>query len=288
MTDHLRRGLAPVSEAAWQAIDEEAARSLKHDLAGRPLVDFAGPKGWTHSAVDLGRVQDIGHAAEGVTARLRRVQPAVELRTPFTLDRAELDAVDRGAADPDLSPLVEAARRAALAEDRALFYGLAGAGITGIAEASPHPALPIADDYNQYPGSVAKAVAELRAVGIGGPYGIALGPRCYTGVVETTEHGGYPVLEHIRLILGGPIVWAPAVDGAVVVSLRGGDYLLTVGEDFSIGYLSHTDASVELYLEESFTFQVVDQRAAVALRYPGSAAIGDGPGPGRGRRSRRA
>lgn len=289
MTDHLRRALAPVSEAAWQAIDEEAARSLKHDLAARPLVDFAGPRGWTHSAVDLGRVQDIGTpAAEGVAARLRRVQPVVELRTPFTLDRAELDAVDRGAADPDLSPLIEATRRAALAEDQAVFYGLAGAGITGIVEASPHPSLPIADDYNEYPSSVAKAVAELRAAGIGGPYGIALGPRCYTGVVESTEHGGYPVLEHIRLILGGPIVWAPAVDGAVVVSLRGGDYLLTVGQDFAIGYLNHTDAAVELYLEESLTFQVVDQRAAVALRYPGSFATGDGPGPGRGRRSRRA
>lgn len=270
MSGHLRRSAAPVSEAAWAAIEEEAARTLKHYLAARPLVDFAGPHGWSHSAVSLGRVGGAADAAApGVQARLRLVQPLVELRTPFTLDRSELEAVDRGAVNPDLSPLVDAARRAAEAEDRAVFYGLAGAGITGIAEASPHAVLPISDDYNDYPSSVAKAVAQLRAAGVGGPYGIALGPRCYTGVIESTEHGGYPVLEHIRLILGGPIVWAPSVDGAVVVSLRGGDYQLDVGQDFAIGYDSHTDTSVELFVEESLAFRVVDERAAVVLRYPG-------------------
>jgi uncharacterized linocin/CFP29 family protein len=267
---HLRRHLAPISDEAWEAIDEEASRTLRHFLAARPLVDFAGPHGWDHSSVSLGRVDPVAPApAPGVEARLRRVLPVVELRTPFVLDRAELDAVERGAGNPDLAPVAEAARRAAEAEDKAVFYGFAGAGVTGIAEASPHAVLPIADDYNDYPSSVAKAVAQLREAGVGGPYGIALGPRCYTGVIETTEHGGYPVLEHIRLILGGPIVWAPAVDGAVVVSLRGGDYTLGVGQDFSVGYLNHSDESVQLYVEESFTFQVVDERAAVVLRYPG-------------------
>ena len=269
MSDHLRRGQAPISEAAWQAIESEAGRALRHYLAARPLVDFTGPHGWDHSAVDLGRVEPlVGLLSGGVQARLRRVQPVVELRTPFTLERAELDAFDRGAPDPDLAPLVEAARIAAEAEDKAVFYGLSGAGVTGIAEATPHPVLPIADDYNEYPRSVAQAVAAMRAAGVGGPYGIALGPRCHTGVIESTEHGGYPVLEHIRLILGGPIVWAPSVDGAVVVSLRGGDYSLGVGQDFSIGYAGHTDTTVDLYLEESFTFRVVDERAAVVLRYP--------------------
>jgi uncharacterized linocin/CFP29 family protein len=268
VTDHLRRPQAPISDGAWEAIDQEAARTLRHFLAARPLVDFNGPQGWGHSAVSTGRVDAVADGpVSGVAAAVRRVQPVVELRTPFTLDRAELDAVDRGAANPDLSPLTDACRRAAEAEDKAVFYGFAQAGVTGIVAASPHTALPIADDYNDYPSTVAKAVALMRAAGIGGPYGIALGPRCYTGVIETTEHGGYPVLEHIRLILGGPIVWAPAVDGAVVVSLRGGDYVLDVGQDFAIGYSGHDDAAVHLYLEESFAVRVVEERAAVALRY---------------------
>jgi uncharacterized linocin/CFP29 family protein len=268
VSDHLRRPLAPISEAAWREIDEEATRTLRHFLAARPLVDFSGPHGWEHSATNLGRVEPVSAPDGGaVEARLRRVQPLVELRTPFTLERAELDAVDRGADDPELAPLIEAARQAARAEDVAIFYGYAAGQVTGVVEASPLPGIVISDDYNEYPSLVAKAVAALRAAGVGGPYGIALGPRCYTGVIESTEHGGYPVLEHIRMILGGPIVWAPSVDGAVVVSLRGGDYELGVGQDFAIGYLGHSATEVQLYLEESFTFRVVDERAAVAMRY---------------------
>jgi uncharacterized linocin/CFP29 family protein len=270
VTDHLRRNRAPISDESWSAIEEEAARTLRHFLAARPLVDFQGPNGWEHSAVDLGRVDDLAAPpVTGVEARLRRVQPLVELRAVFTLALAELDAIDRGAADPDLAPVVEAARRAAEAEDKALFYGFGAAGVRGVAEASPHAALPISDDYTEYPSTVAKAVAELRAAGVRGPYGIALGPRCHTGVVQATERGGYPVLEHLRMILGGPIISAPAVDGAVVMSLRGGDYVLGVGQDWSIGYLGHSETEVRLYLEESFSFRVLDERAAVALRYPG-------------------
>ena len=113
---------------------------------------------------------------------------------------------------------------------------------------------------------MAQAVARLRAAGVDGPYAIALGPRCYTGVVETTE-GGYPVLNHLRMILDGPIVWAPAVDGAVVMSIRGGDFELTCGQDVSIGFASHDAGGVSLYLQESITFRVHTPEAAIALVY---------------------
>jgi uncharacterized linocin/CFP29 family protein len=267
--DHLRRELAPVSEQAWELIEEEASRTLKNFLAARPLVDVTGPLGWGRSAVSRGRVRPaVPSPGEHVVADLREVQPLVELRTPFELARDELDAADRGAPDPDLQPVVDAARRAALAEDGAVFHGYEAGGIVGITPASPHESLEISDDYDDYPGIVARAVAKLRTSGVGGPYGIALGNTCYTGVIETTEHGGYPVLDHIRTILGGPIAWAPGVNGAVVLSLRGGDYELVSGQDFSIGYRTHDETSVELYLEESFTFVVREEEAAVALVYP--------------------
>jgi uncharacterized linocin/CFP29 family protein len=116
-----------------------------------------------------------------------------------------------------------------------------------------------------YPARIASAVATLLAAGVSGPYGLALGPDAYTGVVETTEHGR-PVVDHLREILGGPVVRAPGVRGAVVVSLRGGDFLFESGEDLSIGYERHDAELVHLYLEESFSFRVVSPDAAVALR----------------------
>jgi uncharacterized linocin/CFP29 family protein len=267
--DHLHRRLAPISDKAWGLIEAEASRTLRHFLTARPLVDFAGPHGWEHAAANLGGVRTVEPRSAGEPAAiLRAAQPLVELRAPMEIPRDVIEAADRGAPDPDLAAVVEAARSLAEAEDRAVFHGWEAAGIAGITPSSPQDPLTISDNYDDYPGIVARAVARLRAAGVGGPYGIALGPRCYTGVIETTEHGGYPVLEHIRLILGGPIAWAPAVDGAVVLSLRGGDYELVCGQDTSIGYRAHDDAVVELYLEESLTFLVRDDRAAVHLAYP--------------------
>jgi uncharacterized linocin/CFP29 family protein len=75
------------------------------------------------------------------------------------------------------------------------------------------------------------------------------------------------VLNHIRMILDGPIIWAPAVDGAIVVSTRGDDFELTVGQDISIGFASHDAGGVSLYLQESIAFRVHTPEAAVALVY---------------------
>lgn len=268
----LRRELAPISAEAWTAIEAEAKNTLKPGLAGRKLVDFTGPLGWDASSVNLGRSAPLAAApAPGVAAALRRVLPLVELRVPFTLSLAELDAFARGARDADLKPVTEAARAIALAEDRAIFQGYGAAGIVGLCTGPGVETLTIPEAYEDYPDAVAAALARLRSAGVGGPYGIALGPRCFTGLTQTTK-GGFPVLQHVQRMLDGPIVWAPAVDGAAVLSLRGGDFELTVGRDLSIGYRRHGEDTVELYLEESFTFRVLSPDAAVALRYgPGKA-----------------
>ncbi len=266
--DDLFRSHAPISAAAWSLIDEQAREVLKLNLAARQLVDFNGPKGWQKAAIKLGRVQPLEKApVDGVHAALRQVQPLAELRSPFELSRTELENVERGARDPDLDPLVQAATRIARAEDKAVFHGWAAARIGGICERSPHKPLHIQDDYAAYPGLVADATRILRIAGVDGPYAIALGPRCYTGLMQAVGPGGFPVLEVVRQVVGGPVVWAPAVDGALVLSTSGGDFELTVGQDISIGYASHTSTSVSLYLLESFTFRVLTPEAAVWLKY---------------------
>ncbi len=266
--NHLRRDLAPIFESAWEEIQDEANDSLANYLAGRRLVEFEGPKGWTAACVSTGRIDRIDPPAEGVEAAVRSVRPMVELRADFKLSRHEIDAVDRGATDADLEPLVQAARHIAIAEDKLLFEGAPEHNICGMAAGSEHEAISISgDDYGDFPSLVAHAVGTLRAAGVDGPYGLALGPRCYTGVIETSEKGGMPVMEHLKLITSGPVVWAPGMDGSLVLSMRGGDFRLTVGQDFAIGYRSHDADSVELYLEESLTFSNDSPEAAIALRY---------------------
>ena len=264
--NHLLRSLAPISEAGWKLLDDEAKQRLEAALAARKLVDFAGPHGWEYSASNLGRTTGVAKApCEGVTALQRRVLPLVELRADFAISLDELRDHDRGAPDPDLANLDRAAHQIAVAENAAVFGGWKDAAITGIAEASPHERIPLGESADGYPRAVAAAVELLLRGGIGRPYGLALGPDEYTRVIETTEHGGYPLFDHLRKILQGPIVWAPGVTGAVVLSLRGNDFLYESGQDLSIGYDRHDQNDVHLYLEESFTFTVTTPEAAVPL-----------------------
>jgi uncharacterized linocin/CFP29 family protein len=263
--NHLLRRLAPISDAGWELLDDEAAERLRGSLAARRLVDFSGPHGWRHSATDLGRVDAVDLPAAGVGVAQRRVLPLVELRSEFSVSLAELRDNDRGAVDADLQELDLAAQRIAVAENVAVFHGWAQAGIAGVAEASPVAARPLGESAEEYPRSVARAVEALRAVGVDGPYGLALGPEEYTRVIETAEHGGYPLFDHLAKILAGPIVWAPGVRGAVVLSLRGGDFLFESGQDLAIGYSHHDGDTVHLYLEESFSFRVATPEAAAPL-----------------------
>ena len=262
--NHLLRQLAPISDEGWDLLDEEARQQVTVALAARRLVDFKGPNGWHYSATSLGRAGSLPSAVEGVSALQRVLLPLVELRAEFTVARATLDDIDRGAKAVDLGGLDRAARQVAIAENVAVFYGWQGA-FGGIADASPHPKVALGASPADYPARVATAVQVLLASGVSGPYGIALGPDQYRLVSETTEHGGYSLSEHLAKIAGGPLVRAPGVSGALVVSLRGGDFVFECGQDLSIGYSSRDGEGVRLYLEESFSFHVVTPEAAVTL-----------------------
>jgi uncharacterized linocin/CFP29 family protein len=261
--NHLLRSNAPISDLGWRLLDQEAKERLEPALAARRLVDFSGPLGWEHSATNLGRVSSLDAGSQGISALQRRVLPLVELRAEFRLARAELAAADRGADDSDLEPLDTAAHQAAVAENVAVFHGMQGA-ITGITQATTHDQESLGEP-GEYPKRVAGAVERLLSSGIGGPYGAALGSHEYQLALGNSEKGGYPVIDHLAKILGGPVVWAPGVSGAVVLSMRGGDFVFESGQDLSIGYESHDADSVALYLEESFSFHVATPEAAVAL-----------------------
>ncbi|MCK4176214.1 family 1 encapsulin nanocompartment shell protein [Aciditerrimonas ferrireducens] len=260
-----RRHLAPVTEAVWAVLDEQAARRLRGSLAARRLVDFSGPLGYGHPGVALGRVAALPEPAEGVVARRREVRPMVELEVRCALALEELAVVDRGGADPDLGALDEAAGRIALAEDRLVFHGLPEAGIVGILPGSPHSPVELAGDAASFPKAVAKAVGQLERAGVEGPYGVALSPQLHASLLQASEHGGYPVLEHVRLVTQGPVVPAAALEGAVVLSLRGGDFELQVGEDLGLGYVAHDDQRVHLLLDELLTFSNHGPEAAVVI-----------------------
>jgi uncharacterized linocin/CFP29 family protein len=269
--NHLLRDVAPIPAKAWEVIDTEARQRLTPLLGARRLTDWSGPGGWTTDRLSLGRTSALvdlppGADVGGVRARRRRVLPFVEVRVPFAVSRDEIDDMQRGATDVDLDDLDRATREAAVTENRAVFHGWPAAGITGMAERSAHPPAELGEDCATYPTTVALAVDRMRLAGVDGPYALALSPDRYTRIIQTTEHGGYLLIDHLTRILRGDVVWAPGIDGAVLVSQRGGDFVLEVGQDWSIGYESHEAERVHLYLEQSFTFLSKEPDAALAFK----------------------
>lgn len=263
--DNLYRSLAPISDAAWAQIEEEAQRTLKRYLGARRVVDLHGPEGFDLSAIGTGHLRPASALAEGVDCSQREVNPLVELRVPFKLTRAAIDDVARGSNDSDWQPLKDAARQIALAEDRLVFQGYADAGIKGILPESSNAAVPLPKDVANYPEAVARAVSELRLAGVNGPYALVLGTAAFTQATGGAEDG-YPVLSHLEKLVDAPVAWSQALDGGAVVTTRGGDFDLWLGQDISIGYLSHDVDSVTLYLQESLTFQMQTSEAVVVLK----------------------
>jgi uncharacterized linocin/CFP29 family protein len=262
--NNLHRELAPISEAAWADIETEARRTFEQHVAARRVVDLAGPDGPTLASVNTGHLSEIEAPADGVIASLRVSAPLVRLRVPFTVSREDVDEVERGAQDADWQPVKDAAKKIAFAEDRAVFEGYAAAGITGVRASSSNPAITLPAKASDYPNAVSQAVTSLRLAGVGGPFSLLLSADAYTMVSETSDHG-YPIREHLARVIDGEIIWAPAIDGAFLLSARGGDFELRLGQDLSIGYLSHDAESVQLYFQESLTFLVYTTEASVAL-----------------------
>lgn len=264
--DIFKKNLAPITQEAWAEIEEQARDTLNVNLSARSIVDFDGPHGMQKSSINLGHVEfGPSGVIKGVEFGSRKVLPLIEVRVPFSLSMEELDHISRGFKTPDLDPVEEAARKAAHFEEKAIFRGFAKGNIDGIFPSSEHKPLKMKKSGQNYQEIVENAVVELQNDDIDGPYQLILGTKPYQSVMQGDEKG-YPLRKRLEGILGGSIHWSPALEGGVVLSGRGGDFVFTVGQDFSIGYAGHDAKKVNLYFTESFTFQALEPRAAIELQ----------------------
>jgi uncharacterized linocin/CFP29 family protein len=260
----LKREIAPIVDEAWALIEQEAVRVLKQNLSARHLVDLDGPKGFDFSAVNLGEVEPAKDPIDGVKYGIRKVLPLVELRVPFTLDVWNLDNLSRGALVAETDPVVQAALALAAFEDRAVYYGFEPGGIKGLTECTEHKAVTLGDDAAQVVDAVAKAMLVLSDSGVGGPYALVLGSKPFRRL--SGDVSVYPARSRIAKLLEGPVLHSPVLDGGFLVSMRGGDFQLSVGQDVAIGYDHHDSREVHLFLTESFTFRVLGPEAVIELR----------------------
>jgi len=263
--DILRQSMAPLSEDAWTEINEQARRYFRSFLSARRLVDISGPHGWSYPAAPTGRLtvpegQEAAHVRYGV----HDVQPLVETRASFTVDIWEMDNITRGLKDPDFGALEAAARESAGFEERAVYLGFKEAGISGLAESSGHEAVTLGESAEELLHAVSRSTALFSHAGVDGPYSLVLDREHWQQLLTCV--GGYPLRDHIRTLIGGEIILSNTVDANLVMSTRGGDFELILGQDFSIGYESHDTKTVRLYFSESFAFRVLDPAAVIVLK----------------------
>ena len=257
--------MAPISEAAWDEIDSTARQCFETTLSVRRFADVVGPRGIEYSAVPTGRLEMPGsQPASGARYGVTRTLPMLEVRVPFELSLWELDNISRGARDIDLEPLETAAWEAARFEEETVYKGLADTGISALKDASKHDEVPFGKDMtNMIPG-VASAVTQLRKSMIEGPYALIVTEPVWNHLLSAVN--GRPLKHHVEYILNGPVIFSPFIDQSMLVSVRGGDLELVLGQDLSIGYDSHTSDSVKLFFTESFSFRVIDPKVMIFFK----------------------
>ncbi|MFW5799459.1 MAG: family 1 encapsulin nanocompartment shell protein [Spirochaetota bacterium] len=260
--DLLKRNASPINDIAWEEIDDQARDIFNTNLTARRFVDVEGPKGFDYSAVNLGKlnVPDNQDSKE-VMYGIRKVSPLIETRIIFELDLWELDNIARGDKDPDLGAVEEAAKKMAHFEDKAIYNGFKAGNIIGIDECVEHKiSITKIEDYPEY---VSEAIIKLKQDGIEGPYSLVINPIDWNHITKYAQ--AYPLRKRITELVSGEPIISTDIKGAYVVSLRGGDYSLTLGQDLSIGYESHTGSKVRLFMMETFAFNIYESKAIIKI-----------------------
>jgi uncharacterized linocin/CFP29 family protein len=262
--DLFRQSLAPVSDEAWEQIKETASQVLRSNLSGRRVLDVKGPHGIGFAAVPTGRLRvPEGQPEDEVTYGVTTVLPLVETRIPFELDLWELDNGTRGAADLDVSAVARAAGKMADFEEKAIYHGFDEGCIVGLLKACAESGASFQVEPASFTGAVAAAVGRMARQGVGGPYALVVNPDIWSRLLSQSR--GYPLYKQLRPLVEQSPVFCPAMDGAVVLSTRGGDAELVIGQDYTVGYMQHDSRKVRLFLSASFTFRVVEPAFAVPL-----------------------
>lgn len=260
-----RRKAAPVSDRVWAQIDENVRRAAVHVLAGRRVADFEGPRGWDHVATRLGTLRP----AEGVRGRgnARLAVPEVtlltEIRVDFALPWSAIESFERGGPALDTAEAEAAARDVAETEDLLVLYGEQGGFLTS--DKSPRLGL---GDWAQAGQAVADLMAGVDTLdrsGIAGPYAAVLDPQRFHEFWQAQASGcGYPASEQVKERIQG-VYRSAVIRGGAVFSCRGGDFVITVGGDLSVGYRWHDLDALHLFCVESVAAQLLTPDAVCVL-----------------------
>lgn len=259
----LYRNLAPISPAAWEEIDQRAAEVLKSYLSARRVVKVNGPKGLDFNVITEGRLLETQNE-NNVDYAKYQVQPLIETRVEFEMERWELDNIERGAKNVDYEPLEEAMKKLALFEEEAVYNGLKNGGIIGLKDAVKTAEIDFGKNPTEIMDAITKGILQMKKLFVPGPYTLVVSADAYGKILS--KETAYPLDQRIEELIGGKIVLNHVIDGAYLLPYNHDDLEFTIGRDFSIGYQGSTDTAVKFFATESFTFRVLDSNLIVKFK----------------------
>lgn len=260
--DMFKRELAPLSQKGWDEIDNRAREILMTHLTARKVVKVLGPKGIEYTAVSEGRLRlcDDGDVKAGIYM----VKPLVEARVQFSLNRWEIDNLARGAKDIDFGGLDKALANLAEFEEKAIFEGYEAGGIQGLRHASTNKTLVLGNTAQETLEALTEGIIILKQHFATGPYALVVGTKTWISLHK--DIAGLPLIERVERLLGGKVVHAMTLEGALLIPFDDPAIEMTLGQDIALGYETHDTKEVRLFATESFTFRVLDPKRIVPYK----------------------
>lgn len=251
----LYRDLAPVSQEAWDEMEETLMEVFRTYLSARKVVKVVGPKGFDYNVISEGRLDRIEEES-GLCHGNYKVLPLTEVRIEFEMNKWELDNIVRGAKDINYDNLEKAAEKVALFEEDAIYNGCEKAQIKGLIKSAEKEDMKFGKDAKEILDSIAEGMIELRRAYQEGPFTLVVGEEAYRRIVS--QGSNYPLEKRIENLTGKGIVYSHVLDGALLIPYNHDDLEMTIGQDLSLGYQSSDNKNIRFFITESFAFRVLD------------------------------
>ncbi len=268
--DYLARESAPFSSGLWQRIDNTTVETLKKYLVCRRFLSIFGPLGPGAATVFVDGTEKDEVLANGVARVSGRRQVELPLfYEDFQLTWRDIEEADKNGYPLDLTPVREAAKKAAKREDQLILFGNESLNAAGLMNA-PGAYRVKKGDWNQGENAfanVAEGVSHLYAAGCQGRKALVVSPDLYLALQRLQQSAGMLEAERIEKLIGGHIY--PFGDfganKAVLVCAEPEYMDLAVGLDFSVGYLETRDFNHFFRLMETAALRIKNPEAIVVF-----------------------
>lgn len=263
--DIFKRSLAPIPQAAWGEIDERAEAVINSLITTRKSLKTEGPFGLDKTSISTGRLNLVENKiSKNVNIGKYEVLPLIETRVTFELSRWELDNVLRGAKDIDLESLEKAATDLALFEENVVYNGCKEANINGLVNDAGHK-IKLESDSQTILDKVSEALFLLKESFVNKPFNFVVSKELYKALNKI--HGAKLLRDLVKGMIGGEVYVSEVMKGGLLIPVNHDDIEFTVGQEYTIGYETHNDQDVKLFIMNSYILRVLDTNILVYFEF---------------------